>query len=127
MKLSLAGGARSRVGEALEPGAANVFARTLSRISGGLPGVYGGGFAGDQIAQEYANLLSENVMRRLAPALANPAEAARLLGVRSTTDLLGTKTLNVSPMMRNAIAQYAQRYLMGEPFVSAPAEANYPE
>jgi len=127
MKLSLAGGARSRVGEALEPGTANIFARTLSRISGGLPGVYGGGFAADQLAQDYANRMSENVMRRLAPALANPAEASRLLGVRSAQDLLGTQVLNVSPMMRNAIAQYAQRYLMGEPFVSAPAEANYPE
>jgi len=127
MKLSLAGGARSRVGEALEPGAANIFARTLSRVSGGLPGVYGGGFAADQLAQDYANRMSENVMRRLAPALANPAEASRLLGVRSAQDLLGAQVLNVSPMMRNAIAQYAQRYLMGEPFVSAPAEANYPE
>ena len=127
MKLSLAGGARSRVGEALEPGTANIFARTLSRISGGLPGVYGGGFAADQLAQDYSNRLSENVMRRLAPALANPAEASRLLGVRSASDLLGSQVVNLSPTMRNAIAQYAQRYLMGDPFVSAPAEANYPE
>lgn len=125
LKLSLATGARSRVGEALEPGAANVFARLGSRIAAGFPGVYGGGVAGDQLAQEYANMLSQNVMRNLVPALASPSQASRLLGVRSATDLLGKQVLNVSPLMRNAIAQYAQRYMMGEPFVSAPAEADY--
>jgi hypothetical protein len=125
LKMSLPGGARARVADALEPGKANWFARVVSRLGAGAPGIYGGGFAGDQLAQEYSNLLAENVMRRLAPALASPSEAARLAGVRSSSSLLGDVSLNVSPLMRNALAQYAQRYMVGDPVIAPPAEADY--
>lgn len=125
LKMSLPGGARARVEGALEPGKANWFARVVSRLGAGAPGIYGGGFAGDQLAQEYSNLLAENVMRRLAPALASPSEAARLAGVRSSSSLLGDVSLNVSPFMRNALAQYAQRYMVGDPIIAPPAEADY--
>ena len=113
-RLSLPGGARSRVMEALEPGVPNVFMRGLSRIAGGAPRVYGGGAMAEQLEREYANKLAETVLKRLAPALASPAEASRLLGVRTTADALGGVTSQIPPGAANAMTQYL-RELMTRP------------
>lgn len=110
-RLSLPGGARSRVMEALEPGVPNVFMRGLSRIAGGAPRVYGGGAMAEQLEREYANKLAETVLKRLAPALASPTEASRLLGVRSTADTLGGVTAQVPPVATNAMTQYLRELL----------------
>ena len=110
-RLSLPGGARSRVMEALEPGVPNVFMRGLSRIAGGAPRVYGGGAMAEQLEREYANKLAETVLKRLAPALASPTEASRLLGVRPTADTLGGITAQVPPVATNAMTQYLRELL----------------
>lgn len=110
-RLSLPGGARSRVMEALEPGVPNVFMRGLSRIAGGAPRVYGGGAMAEQLEREYANKLAETVLKRLAPALASPAEASRLLGVRPTADTLGGVTSQIPPGAANAMTQYLRELL----------------
>lgn len=110
-RLSLPGGARSRVMEALEPGVPNVFMRGLSRIAGGAPRVYGGGAMAEQLEREYTNKLAETVLKRLAPALASPTEASRLLGVRPTADTLGGITAQVPPVAANAMTQYLRELL----------------
>jgi len=110
-RLSLPGGARSRVMEALEPGVPNVFMRGLSRIAGGAPRIYGGGAMAEQLEREYANKLAETVLKRLAPALASPTEASRLLGVRPTADTLGGITAQIPPGATNAMTQYLRELL----------------
>jgi len=110
-RMSLPTGARSRVIEAMEPGMANVLVRAASRVAGGVPGVYGGGIAAQQVEQEFANKLAENVMRRLAPALAQPSTAANLLTVQPTAETLSRASDALSPMARNVLAQYMRQML----------------
>jgi len=110
-RMSLPTGARSRVMEAMEPGMANVLVRAASRVAGGVPGVYGGGIAAQQVEQEFANKLAENVMRRLAPALAQPSTAANLLTVQPTAETLSRASDALSPMARNVLAQYMRQML----------------
>ena len=110
-KLGLATGARERAAEAMEPGVANMFVRGLSRITGGLPGMYGGGQFATEAERELANKLYANAMTRLAPALAQPSEASRLLQVRPMAEMLGDRSLNLlPPSARNYIAQLAAQY-----------------
>ena len=110
-RMSLPTGARSRVMEAMEPGLANALVRAGSRVLGGVPGVYGGGIAAQQVEQEFANKLAENVMRRLAPALAQPSAAANLLAVQPTAETLSRASDALSPMARNVLAQYMRQML----------------
>lgn len=118
----LGAGARQRVLESMEPGMKNVFLRGLTRMAGGAPGIYGGGIAAEQFEQEYANKLYENVLRRLAPALAQPSEAARLLQMRPATDYIGGAVQATSPTARNILAQMATGYATGAPLAAPPVE-----
>lgn len=122
-KLGFSAGVGERVKNALSPGMANAFMRGMSRISGGMPGIYGVGSGADQLSQQFSGKLYENVMRELTPALASPAKARDLLGVQSASQIIGDATNGLSPGMKNAIAQMAQRYASSGPMVSAPAQS----
>jgi hypothetical protein len=81
-KLDLASGAAARVEDAMAPGTANFLTQGIARIVGGFPGLYGGGQFASQAEQMLANKLRTNTMRQLAPGLASPSQASRLLGMR---------------------------------------------
>lgn len=119
-RLALPSGAQSRVGAAFEPGIANVFARGLSKIAGGVPGLYGGGQFASAAEQELANKLYEGTVAKLAPALAQPSAANRLLGVRSAADYLGAASDYAGTMPRGFAAQTTMRNMIGPPW-AAPA------
>jgi hypothetical protein len=122
-KLGYAAGVGERVKNALAPGAANAFMRGLSRVTGGMPGIYGVGAGADQLSQQVAGNLYENVMRQLTPALASPSKASDLLNVQSSSRLLGDAVGDLPQGMKSAIAQLAQRYASSGPMVSAPAQS----
>jgi hypothetical protein len=111
-------GVRSRVEEMFEPGMKNMFARLFLRgRSGAAGGAGGANLAVDQIASNLARQIQENAMRRLAPALANPQEAARLLGQQSTANQLASMVNRTAPMDRIAAAQAAQSFRAAPPVV----------
>jgi len=120
-RLALPSGAQSRVGAAFEPGIANVFARGLSKIAGGVPGIYGGGQFASAAEQELANKLYESTVAKLAPALAQPSAANRLLGVRSASDYLGAASDYAGTMPRGFAAQTTMRNMIGPPWAAPPA------
>lgn len=95
-KLGLASGAQARVEEAMEPGTANFLTQGIARIMGGFPGLYGGGQFASQAEQMLANKLRTNTMRQLAPGLASPSQASRLLGMRPTYEYID-QGLGVAP------------------------------
>jgi len=115
---SLGTGARNRVMDAFQPGLKNTFARAISRIAASTPRISGNGVAADQLAREYSQIVSENAMRSLAPALASAPRAAQLAGVRSTNYMTGRAVENMNPAIQQALAQTAQQYL------TQPAPAN---
>jgi len=119
-RLALPSGAQSRVAAAFEPGVANLFARGLSRIAGGVPGLYGSGQFASAAEQELANKLYESTIAKLAPALARPSAANRLLGVRSASDYLGAASDYAGAMPQSFAAQTATRN-MTAPLPAAPA------
>lgn len=123
LKLSFGAGARSRVAEAFQPGLRNVFARGLSRIAAGAPGVYGGGVAADQLAREVSQQISENAMRHLVPALTSPQGATRLLGVRSASNAMADFINRLGSAQRAALGQALQQTAVGaaQPVPAAPA------
>jgi hypothetical protein len=119
-RLALPSGAQSRVVAAFEPGVANIFARGLSKIAGGFPGLYGGGQFASAAEQELTNKLYESTITKLAPALARPSAANRLLGIRSASDYLGAASDYAGAMPQSFAAQTATRN-MTAPLPSAPA------
>lgn len=120
----LSAGARERVLGAMGPGMKNVLARGMARIAGGVPGVYGLGVGAANVEQQYANRMYESVLRNLAPALAQPTEAVRLLQMQPTADTLGRISAGISPQVRNVLAQLAQGYMSGAPMAAPPVLAN---
>ena len=86
-KLNFGAGATTKVGGMLEPRVPNV-ATLGARIAGGLPGVYGGGIAAQELGVRMANKASENTMRNLVPALTSPQQAGELLRVRPAEDYI---------------------------------------
>ena len=108
---SLGTGARNRVMDAFQPGVKNTFARAISRIAGSIPRVSGAGVAADQLAREYSQIVSENALRSLVPALTSAPEAAQLAGVRSTNYMTGRAVENMNPAIQQVLAQTAQQYL----------------
>lgn len=128
LRLSLPTGARNRVMAAFEPGLRNTFARGLSRIAAGAPGIYGGGVAADQLARQYSAMVAENAMRRLAPALANPAEALRLLPMQSANAMLERGFDRLAPTARTYASQTLQQMMTPPPAENVmPAEDLMPE
>ena len=120
----LSAGARERVLGAMGPGMKNVLARGMAHIAGGVPGVYGLGVGAANVEQQYANRMYESVLRNLAPALAQPTEAVRLLQMQPTADTLGRISAGISPQVRNVLAQLAQGYMSGAPMAAPPVLAN---
>jgi hypothetical protein len=113
---ALRAGVRSRVEEMFQPGMKNMFARLFLRgRSGAAGGAGGANLAVDQIASNLARQIQENAMRRLAPALANPQEAARLLGQQSTANQLADMVNRVPGSIPLAAAQAAQRFEAAPP------------
>ena len=100
-------GVRERVTEAMSPGLSSV-SRAFFNVTGRIPGVSGGGIAAEQLAREFSQRMSQNAMRSLAPALANPADAARLAGVRSLNAMTAGAFDSLSPTSRAAVAQTLQ-------------------
>jgi hypothetical protein len=123
LRLAHGTGARSRVAEAFQPGLRNVFARGLSRVAGGMPGMYGGGVAADQLAREVSQQISENAMRHLVPALVSPQGATRLMGAQSTANRMAQFINRLNPTQRAALAQTMQQGAMGvvQPVPAGPA------
>ena len=119
-------GIREEVFDAMQPGFKNVFARGLSRIAGAAPRISGGGVAAEQLEREYSNKIYENVLRKLAPALAQPSEAAALLPMRATSERLGDRVAAMFPEARNILAQTARGYIAAPPMVSAPVPEEFP-
>ena len=86
----------------------NSVSRAFFNVTGRIPGVSGGGIAAEQLAREFSQRMSQNAMRSLAPALANPADAARLAGVRSLNAMTAGAFDSLSPTSRAAVAQTLQ-------------------
>ena len=122
-KLGFRSGAQARVNEAFQPGMRNVFARGLTRMLGGAPGVYGGGVAADQMAREMSQQISQNAMRELVPGLASPQTAASMLGVRSSSNKIAQIVNSLSPAQRAVLGQALTQGTMGaaRPVPAAPA------
>lgn len=99
--LSLRTGARTRVEDALTPGL-NTFARTVANLTGRIPGISGAGLAAERAEEILANKMAERTMRELAPALADPALASRLLETGpSGQAYLGMALEKLAPQTRN--------------------------
>lgn len=127
-RMSLPTGARARVTEAMEPGF-NTIARTLANLTGRIPGLSGGGIAAERFEAELANRMAERTMRRLAPALAEPSIAARLLETGpAASDYLGNVfSERLAPQTRNFLVQLLRQNLQ-TPYYQPPAnpaEINY--
>ena len=121
LRLSHGAGARARVMEDLQPGMRNRFARLFVRPDL-VPGV-SGGVAADQIARGVSQMVSENAMRSLVPALASPQAASNLLGVRSTSNVMADFVNRLGPRLRAALGQALQQSARGaaQPVPAAPA------
>jgi hypothetical protein len=121
LRLSHGAGARARVLEDLQPGMRNRFARFFVRPDL-VPGV-SGGVAADQIARGISQMVSENAMRSLVPALASPQAASRLLGQQSTANRMAQSINRLSPAVRAALGQALQQSARGaaQPVPVAPA------
>lgn len=119
-KLGFRSGAQARVNEAFQPGMKNIFVRGLSRVLGGVPGVYGGGVAADQMAREMSQQISQNAMRELAPGLVSPQRAADMLGIRSSSNKIAQIVNSLSPAQR---AVLGQALVQGVPAALAPVPA----
>lgn len=121
LRLSHGAGARARVMEDLQPGMRNRFARLFVRPEV-LPGV-SGTVAADQIARGVSQMVSENAMRSLVPALASPQAASNLLGVRSTSNVMADFVNRLGPRLRAALGQALQQSARGaaQPVPAAPA------
>ena len=118
----VAAGVRSDVLDMFEPGRKNWLARTLSRGTGAGT-VPGGGAIGDQLARTVSENMYRNAMARLAPALADPAEALRLLPLRSTNAMTAGAFDRLAPMAQGVVGQSAQQLLNPAPRPAAgPAE-----
>jgi hypothetical protein len=107
-------GINARVRDMFQPGARNAFMRGLSRMAAGAPGIYGGGAAADQLAREFSQTMRENAMARLAPALANPAAALRLMPVRSA-NAMTAGAFDRLPPTAQAYASQSLQQLMNPP------------
>lgn len=104
--LGLKTGARARVEDVMTPGL-NTFARTMANVTGRIPGVSGGGLAAAEVEQALANKMTDRVMRQLAPALADPVTAARLLETGpSGSEYLGNVfSERLAPQTRNMLTR----------------------
>lgn len=121
LRLSHGAGARARVMEDLQPGMRNRFARLFVRPDL-VPGV-SGSVAADQIARGVSQMVSENAMRSLVPALASPQAASNLLGVRSASNRMAEFVNRLGPATRAALGQALQQSVRGgaQPVPAAPA------
>lgn len=121
LRLSHGAGARARVMEDLQPGMRNRFARLFVRPDL-VPGV-SGGVAADQIARGVSQMVSENAMRSMVPALASPQAASNLLGVRGASNAMAEFVNRLGPGMRAALGQALQQSARGgaQPVPAAPA------
>jgi hypothetical protein len=119
-------GARARVTEMMAPGLGPV-SRAFFNVTGRVPGLSGGGIAAEQAAREFSERMSENAMRNLVPALADPAEAVRLAGVRSANAMTAGAFDRLPPMARTYASQTLQQ-LMNPPAPQAvmPSEGELP-
>lgn len=121
LRLSHGAGARARVMEDLQPGMRNRFARLFVRPDV-LPGV-SGSLAADQIARGVSQMVSENAMRSMVPALTSPQAASALLGVRSASNKMAEIVNRLSPGARAAFGQALQQSVRraAQPVPAAPA------
>lgn len=110
----LASGVRRGVQEALEPGM-GMFGRGVFRVTGVMPGAAAARATSGGLEEAIANRMAASTMRRLAPALASPQEAARLLGVQSTADRVAAVINRMSPKARMATIQTGQQIMQGPP------------
>lgn len=122
-RLGFAQGARATVAGELEPTVPNLMT-AATRVTGGLPGVYGGGIAAEQASVRAAERASQNVMRNLVPALASPSRAGALLRVRPAEEYIN-RFLYGSRMPAMAerqqyIAQTARQVAMNPTFYDFP-------
>jgi hypothetical protein len=121
-KLGFAQGARTKVGEMLEPSVPNIFTAG-ARIAGSAPKIGGGGVAAAQFGERMAEKASANVMEKLVPALAQPSRARSLLETRSAEDYINKMLYGggEAPVRQNVMAQTAVR-----PF-NQPSDFEFPE
>jgi hypothetical protein len=103
----LPSGLRRRVIETMEPGLGPM-SRAVFNVTGRVPGLSGGGIAAEQTAREISERLSRNAMRSLAPGLAEPSEALRLVGVRPTNAMTADMFNYMGPQTRAFMAQTIQ-------------------
>lgn len=114
-------GAENRVVESLEPGMSPI-ARGFYNVVGRVPGISGGGIAAEQAARAYSQAMAANAMRRLVPALADPAAAFRLAQQRSTNAMLRGVIDRVGIPGFAAGTQTAQQIVAGQPVYEEPAD-----
>lgn len=123
----LPSGLRRSVIETMEPGFGPV-SRAFFNVTGRVPGLSGGGIAAEQTAREISERLSRNAMRSLAPGLAEPSEALRLVGVRPTNAMTAGMVDRMGPMQRAITAQTLQN-MISQPSLEyvAPSETVMPD
>lgn len=115
----LAAGVRRNVLEMMQPGM-NMMGRLFFRAPNVVPGASAAVNASN-LEQAIANRMAVSTMRHLAPALASPQEAARLLGERSTADRVAAVINRMSPEARMATIQTAQQIMARQPVPAEPA------
>jgi hypothetical protein len=108
MRGALPAGATRRFLEMMEPGLSNNIMRSLFRLGGSVPKIGGSGIAAERLEAEIAERTARNAMRALAPGLAEPSEALRLVGVRPTNAMTAGMFNYMGPQTRSFMAQTLQ-------------------
>lgn len=117
----VAAGTAQNVREMFEPGRKNWLTRAFTRAPAArLTGA--GGVVGDQLATDIARTMRQNMMRRLAPALADPSAALQLVGVRPTSAATAEAIDRLGTIPRAFMAQSAQQLLSPSGNPPAPSE-----
>ena len=113
---------RATAREAVAPGVPNSLVRAGAYLLGRKL-TAGGGVPAERVEQLLANRMYESALKELAPALAQPNVAARMLNTYPTANVI-TNWLAANPAAASAVP-YAVRGTRN--FFAAPPEYNYSE
>lgn len=113
---------RATARQAVAPGVPNSLVRAGAYLLGRKL-TAGGGVPAERVEQLLANRMYESALRELAPALAQPSVAARMLNTYPTANVI-TNWLAANPATASAVP-YAVRGTRN--FFAAPPEYNYSE
>lgn len=113
---ALATGVKNKVQDIMYPGM-SLPGRLLYRAPAAIPGASAAVNLAN-IEQSIANRMSRGTMRSLAPALAQPSVANRMLGIQPTAARIEDVVNVINP---NVLAQLMRGYVGSGPYAQAPA------